>query len=412
MIFKKLIKDFPIFNTKRNDQDLIYFDNAATTQKPKQVVDAISDFYLYHNAPVNRGIYYLSEHATEMYNKSRKTVAEFISADFSETIFTSGTTDGINFLVYSWGYNNINKGDLIILTELDHHSNLVPWIRLAQSKGAIVKFIPINEYGQLDYNKYLEILTSKTKLVALPSVSNVLGTKVDISFIIEHAHKIGAKVLVDAAQSIAHSKTDVKKLNVDFLVFSGHKILGPTGIGVLYIKKELHDIVEPYRVGGGMVFSVEQQSNAWCASWLDAPYKYEAGTPPVAQGIGLARAIEYINTNIDFEELKKYEASLCSYLIDNLENIDGIKIWGSKEELRSTGHIVTFTYTYAHPHDIAAYFDMYNICVRAGHHCAQPLHKKLCIEGSVRVSFYFYNTKEEIDIFITVFKKFAELFKK
>lgn len=406
MIFKKLRKDFPILDTQRNGHKLIYFDNAATTQKPKEVVEAISNFYLYNYGPIKRGIYYLSEHATELYENARQTIANFINAKNNEIIFTSGTTDGINFLAYSWANNNINKDDIIILTELEHHSNLVPWIRLAESKGAIIKYIPIDQDGNLNYSKFLELLNKKVKLVVCSTVSNVLGNYIDVEFIIKNSHNVGAKVLLDAAQSIAHSKIDIKKLDTDFLVFSGHKILGPTGIGVLYIKETLHDYIEPYKVGGGMVFNVQKEN----VTWLEAPYKYEAGTPPFVQAIGLAKAIDYLNKNIDFKELKNYEASLCSYLIDSLDNIDGIKILGSKEDLKKSGHLVAFSYSYAHAHDIAAYFDLYNICVRAGHHCAQPLHEKLCITGSTRVSFYFYNTKEEIDKFINIFKEFTKVF--
>jgi len=401
----KLRKDFPILQTKINDKPLVYLDNAATSQKPQVVIDAITDFYTKYNFNIHRGIYSYAEYATTLFEDVRKKVAAFINSDPEEIVFTSGTTGGINFVALAWADKNIKKGDEIIISQMEHHSNLVPWQELAKKNGAILKVIPVKADYQLDLNIYEELLSTNTKLVAVTHVSNALGTQNDIEFITKKAHQYGAKVLIDAAQSVAHQKIDVKKINCDFLVFSGHKMLGPTGIGVLYIKKDLHALIEPYQFGGGMVF----QAGFDNASWLQAPHKFEAGTPPIAQAIGLGSAIDYIKTNIDFDYLKTYEASLCSKLIDELALLKQVKILGNIDQLKHSGHIVSFVIDGMHPHDIAAYLDMHGICVRAGHHCAQPLHIALGIDSSVRVSFYAYNTLEETVYLICKIKDLIKL---
>jgi cysteine desulfurase/selenocysteine lyase len=382
-------KDFPIFNNKQ----LIYFDNAATTQKPAQVINSIVEFYTKHNANIHRGIYSFGEYSTTLFENAREQVANFINADSCEIIFTTGTTGSINFVASAWADKFIKSGDEIIVTSMEHHSNLIPWQEIAKKKGAILKIIPLKNY-ELDLQAYEALLTPKTKLVSVTHISNVLGTLNDIEYITKKADMFGAKVLIDAAQSIAHLKIDVKKINCDFLAFSGHKLLGPTGIGVLFIKKNLHELIEPVEFGGGMVFEADK------SSWLQSPHKFEAGTPPIAQAIGLASAIDYINTHIKFDQLRAYEANLCSRLIDGLLKWDRIKIIGPVEQLKKYGHIVSFTISGFHPHDIAAYLDSFGICVRAGHHCAQPLHQALGIEASIRVSFYGYNTIKEVDFFL------------
>lgn len=392
----KLRKDFPYLKTK----DLIYFDNAATSQKPKIVIDSIVNYYSYLNAPVHRGIYKRAELSTDIYNKSRSIIANFLSADFNEIIFTKGTTESINFVAESWAKSNLKPKDEIIISKFEHHSNILPWLRLIEDIGVIIKYIPVKNNFDLDYKAYLKLLSKKTKLVAITSCSNAIGTNIDLDFIIKNAKLNGAKVLIDAAQSIAHKKFNLKKIKPDFFAFSAHKILGPTGIGVLYISKDIQKEVRPYQVGGGMVLNLKDNS----FDILNSPECYEAGTPLIAQAVGFAKAIEYINSNIDFDSLCLYESKLCSYFIDNLKKIKNIKILGFEEQLKKEGHIVSFNSDLFHPHDIAAYLDQFNIAVRAGFHCAQPLFNSLDIKGSVRVSFYFYNSLKEIDFMISKLK--------
>lgn len=391
-------KDFPFLEYII---PLIYFDNAATSQKPQSVIDAISYYYAFQNAPVHRGIYKQAESITKLYEESRSTVADFIGANYDEVVFTKGTTEGINFIASTWADSNLNEGDEIVLTELEHHANVLPWIHLAQRKKLVLRYVPITEDFNLDYDAFLKLLNERTKLVAFTACSNALGTYINVPFIIENAHKIGAKVLVDAAQSVCHRKLNVHKIDPDFLVFSAHKMLGPTGIGVLYISRKMHPYVEPYQFGGGMVFEV----SCFDASWLKTPNCYEAGTPPIAQAIGLGAAIRYIQKKVDYNLLRKHEAGLCKTLINGLESINGLRILGPIEQLCNEGHIVSFIHDKMHSHDITAYLDSYNIAVRAGNHCAQPLYTKLGISGSVRASFYLYNTLEEVDFLINILKK-------
>jgi len=388
---KKIRKDFPILNQK--DQSIIYLDSAATSQKPMQVIDAIADFYKTSNANISRGIYDLGEKATELYEQARETVAQFIGAHPNEIVFTSGATQGINFVARAWGDNNIKAGDEIIITELEHHSNMIPWQQLAERTGAVLKCIPVNFDGSLALNILPELITNKTKLIAVTQVSNALGTHVDVEYVIKQAHAAGARVLIDACQSVPHQKINVHKLGVDFLVFSGHKMFGPTAIGVLYIKESVQKECTPYQFGGGMIYDAD----LYHARWLQPPHSFEAGTPPIAQAVGLAAAIDYINKNINFNELKKHEAALCAHLIKGLSKHKAITILGSVEQLKKAGHLVAFTVDGMHPHDIAAYLNKSGICVRAGHHCAQPLAKKMGLPSSVRASFYAYSTVEEVD---------------
>jgi cysteine desulfurase / selenocysteine lyase len=395
-IFKKLRADFPILQQKVNGYPLVACDNASTSHKPQSVIDAMVHFYTTNNANIYRGIHLFAEQATQAYENARKKVAQFIGADPEEVIFTRGCTSSINFVAATWADENIQAGDEIVVTELEHHANLIPWQRLAQKKGATLKFIPIFSDGTVDLSGLDVIITNKTKLVSVIHVSNAIGTHVDIASIIQRAHAVGARILIDAAQSVPHQKINVRELDCDFLVFSGHKLLGPTGIGVLYIKKELHDHVPPYEVGGGMVENVDCTH----ATWAAAPQKFEAGTPPIAQAIGLGAAIDYLQTHINFDELIAYEAQLCTRLIDGLSVIKGVKILGPVAELKEKGHVVSFLVDGYHSHDVAAFLDSRGISVRAGHHCAQPFAKKLGYDASVRVSFYFYNTLEDVDVII------------
>lgn len=404
MNFKKLREDFPILSQKINGYDLIPCDNASTTHKPQAVIDALVQFYTTTNANIYRGIHLFAEQATTLYEQARKKVADFIGAHPEEIIFTRGCTSGINFVAATWGDMNIQAGDEIVMTELEHHANLLPWQRLAHKKGAILKFIPIFPDGSVDLSQLDSIITHKTKMVSVIHVSNAVGTHVDIARIIARAQQVGARVLIDAAQSVPHQKINVHQMGCDFLVFSGHKLLGPTGIGVLYIKKDLHADLPPYEVGGGMVEDVSCED----ATWRSAPHKFETGTPPIAQAIGLGVAIDYLVHNIDFNELISYEAALCAQLIDGLSQIKQIKILGPVEELKKQGHLVSFLVSGMHSHDVAAFLDSRGISVRAGHHCAQPFAKKLGYDASVRVSFYFYNTSEDVDRIVQAIKELVE----
>jgi len=393
-MMKNIRKDFPLF---QNYKSLIYFDNAATTQKPQQVIDSIVNFYTKHNANVHRGVYSFSETATTLFNNARKKIAKFINADVNEIAFTRGTTEGINLVALSWAEKNIFEGDAIVISQMEHFANLIPWQQFAHRKGVKLLIVPITNTGELDLKTYQDFLSNnKVKLVAITHVSNVLGTRNNIEFLTQEAHKFGAKILIDAAQSVAHEKVDVKKIDVDFLVFSGHKLLGPTGIGILFIKYAIAKDIEPVEFGGGMV----KQGGFEKSTWLEFPDRFEAGTPSIADAIGLGSAIDYINENINFDDLKKYEALLCSKLIDGLSKFSRIKILGPIEQLKKNGHIVNFVVNGIHAHDVAAYLDKYNICVRAGHHCAQPLHQVLDLDASVRVSFYGYNNEQEVEFFI------------
>ena len=393
-------KDFPLLHHAADDKPLIYFDNAATTQKPQQVIDAMMQFYTTSNAPVHRSSYALGEHATVLYEQARATVARFINADVSEIIFTRNTTESINLVAATWAVNQIDAGDEILISELEHHSNMVPWQRVAHTKKAVLTYIPVRADGTLNLENLNSFLSSRTKLVAITHLSNALGTHVDVTTIAQKAHAVGAKILVDAAQSIAHQRIDVRTLGCDFLAFSGHKMGGPTGIGVLYVRRELHDAMPPYQCGGGMVHSVDFQH----ATYLPVPRRFEAGSPAVAQAVGLAAAIEYIEKHIDFDALRVHEGQLCTQLIDGLLSIPNITIVGPVAELMHTGHLVSFVVNGIHPHDVAAYLDRHGICVRAGHQCAQPLARALGLDAAVRVSFYAYNTAAEVTQFLDVLR--------
>ncbi len=381
--------DFPLLTHR---SDLCYLDNASTAQKPQAVLDALNHFYTYENANTYRGIYELGELATERYETARATVAQFLNAAHaSEIIFTRGTTEGINAVADGWARRNLKSGDEVVITELEHHANWLPWQRLAHEQGIVVKVIPVHPDGTLDMQKAAQLIGSNTKLVSFTWISNAIGTHMPVADLITLARKVGARVLIDAAQAVAHIPIDLQAVDADFLVFSGHKIGGPTGVGVLYIKKELHDSFEPYQVGGGMVLTLQP------LKYLPAPHKFEAGTPPIAQAIGLAAAIKYMRKNIHYAALQKHEAALCAKLIDRLSHHKIIRILGPQQELKTQGHLVSFVIDGMHAHDVAAYCAQNQICVRAGHHCAQPIAQALKYDASVRASFYGYNTFDEVD---------------
>lgn len=399
---KNIRAEFPMLQQKTtHGRELIYFNNAATTHKPQAVIDRLVRFYSQEYGTIYRGTYAASEKATALYESARATIATFIHASPKELIFTQGTTAGINFIATAWARAVLKPGDEIVISEMEHHANLIPWQQVAQHTGALVKFIPVKPDGTLDLTDLATIITPKTKLVAVVHVSNVLGTHNDMQRIGTAARSVGARFLIDAAQSVPHQRIDVQKLGCDFLVFSGHKMGGPTGIGVLYLRSTLHTEVPPYQFGGGMVFDAGFTS----ASWLDSPQKFEAGTPPIAQAIGLAAAVDYLEQNVDFDELKKREAQLCARAIDGLHTISSVRIAGPIDQLKTEGHLVTFSMDGFHAHDVAAYLDAHGISVRAGHHCAQPLSKKLALESSVRISFYCYNTIEEVEYFLAVLRE-------
>lgn len=384
-------------------KDIIFFDSAASSHKPNQVINAITQFYQTEYASIYRGIYGVAEQATVAYEQARTKVATFINARrSSEIIFVKGATEAINFIASTWGLEYIEKGDEILLTQMEHHSNLLPWQWVAQQKQALLRFIPVTQEGLLDLSQLSTLITPRTKLVAVVSTSNALGTKNDVTSIITRARNVGAKVLIDACQSVPHYQTDVQKLNCDFLVFSGHKMMAPTGIGVLYIKKELHNDISPYQRGGGMV----RESTFQRATWLEAPQKFEAGTPPIVQAIGLGAAIDYYNSYINFDELQKHGAELTKAAIQGLSEIPGIHLLGPVDQLKRSGHSITFVHEKHHPHDIAAFLDAQGICVRAGHFCVQPLFNLWNMpSGAVRASFFCYNTLKEIERFLAIIKK-------
>lgn len=397
----KIRSDFPIFA----DKALVYLDSAATTQKPRQVIDAVSDYYSNYYANVHRGIYELSIKATEAYHSARQKVANFINAsDWRSIVFTGGTTESINLVAYSWARKNLQKNDEILITEMEHHSNIVPWQLISKDTGAKLKYIPIKTDGTLDLNNIDKLITNKTKLVSVIHQSNVFGTINPIKKIINYAKKVNAITLVDAAQSIPHSHVDVQDLDCDFLAFSGHKMLGPTGIGVLYGKTELLELMPPFMGGGDMINTVTMTES----TWNDIPYKFEAGTPNIAQAIGLGAAIDYLNS-IGMEEIYEYEQSLLKIALDKLKSIDGLEIYGHQNS--ENGAVISFNLEGVHPHDLAQFLDQDSIAVRAGHHCAQPIMDKLGVSSTIRASFYLYNTEKEIDLLCESLRKTANFFK-
>ena len=396
-MFSKLRSDFPYF---KHHKDLIYLDNAATTHKPQQVIDAISDFYAQSYAPVYRSIYTGAEKATQLYEDARTVVADFIKAEQNEIAFTKGATESIN-LVAAALEDYFVPGDEIVISELEHHANLVPWQQLARKKNLIVRYIPVDQNAVLNLDSLEALITPKTKLVAVTHCSNVTGIFTDIETIVKRARQVGALVLLDAAQSVAHRKIDVKALDVDFLVFSGHKLFAPTGIGILYAHKRIHSLLVPYQTGGAMVYSVSYTDS----SWRPFPYLFEAGTPNISGVLGLAAALNYIEKNIDFKVLEEHEKSLGTLVLTEFVSLDKIKIVGDPLLIAESGHCISFNLEHWHPHDLAAYLDTHHIAVRAGHHCAQPLHNKLALFGSVRISFSFYTSLEDITNMLAVLKK-------
>ena len=393
--------DFPILNTKVNGNQLIYFDNAATSQTPNCVIDSISDYYKNLNSNIHRGVHKLSQLATDKYEESRKKFKEHLNArSASEIIFTSGTTHSINLI--SNGFTGfLKEGDEIIVSQLEHHSNIVPWQMLCEKTGAIMKVIPMNEKGDLDLSEFSDLLGNKTKVVFVNHVSNALGTVNPIETIIEKSHKAGAAVLIDGAQAAPHFEIDVRKLDVDFYVCSAHKLCGPTGVGILYGKKEWLEKLPPYQGGGEMIDQVSFEKS----TYADLPNKFEAGTPNISGVIASGIALDYIN-KLGLANIKQYEDYLLDYATAKLEEIDGIKIYG---ESRSKVSVISFNIGKIHPYDIGSVIDNLGIAVRTGHHCAQPIMDYFDIPGTIRISFSFYNTIDEINILIDALKKASKM---
>lgn len=391
--------DFPILDRSVNDQRLIYFDNAATTQKPNSVIDALENYYKVYNANVHRGMHTLAEEATAAFENTRKKIAQFIGGTkTTEIIYTRNATEAINLVAYSWGRKNIKKGDNIVLTQMEHHANLVPWIMLAKETGAELKYIPIDDNGKLNLRNLNYIITPKTKLVAITHMSNVLGTINPVEEIIKNAHSHGALTLIDGAQSVPHLPVNIKSIDADFMAFSAHKMLGPTGIGILYGKEELLNAMDPFLYGGEMINEVRYDY----ADWNELPWKFEAGTPNIAGAIGFSPALDYLN-KIGMRNVRLHEIDLLSYSLEKMKMLDFIKIFGPLD-VENRGGAISFECDKIHPHDLATFLDSKGIAIRAGHHCAQPLMKRLGVIATARISFYIYNTKYEIDAFIDALK--------
>jgi len=397
MNIEKIRAEFPILKKEINGKKLIYFDNGATTQKPRLVLDAINDFYSNKNANIHRGVHYLSQLATNEYESTRKILQSYLNAKYSEEIiFTKGTTDAINLVASSFG-ETLNRGDEIIISAMEHHSNIVPWQLLCEKKNLLLRVVPIHHSGEMNMDAFENMISSKTKLIAITHVSNTLGTINPVEEIIEKAHFLGAKVLIDGAQSLQHFQIDVQSLDCDFFVFSGHKVFGPTGIGVLYGKKEILEEMPPYQGGGDMIAKVSFEKT----TFNDLPFKFEAGTPNISGVIGLGKAIEFIES-IDKNNLSLHEQDLLEYAQDKLLLIDGLQIIGKAANKSS---VISFVIDGIHPFDIGTLLDQYGIAVRTGHHCTQPLMDFYSIPGTIRASFSIYNTRDEIDLFIEALKK-------
>src|SRR6266480_5825827 len=397
--------DFPILSRHVHGKPLVYLDSTASSQKPDAVIDAMSTYYRTYHANVHRGVYQISEEATAAMEKARVKTARFINARQSkQVIFTRNTSESINLVAYSWGNANIAAGDLILLTEMEHHSNLVPWQMLAQRTGARLEFIPVTDDGLLLLDVYEQLLQQRPKLVAFTHMSNVLGTINPVQKMITHAHAVGAIILLDAAQSVPHLPVDVQALDIDFLCFSSHKMLGPTGIGVLYGKRDLLEAMPPFMGGGDMIRKVGLRAS----TWNDLPWKFEAGTPAIAEAVGLGVAVDYLNT-LGMEHVFKHEQEITAYALEQLQTIPGLIIYGP--DVTKRGGVISFTLDDIHPHDLASILDQeMGVAIRAGHHCAQPLMERLGLAATARASFYVYTIREDIDALVQGLRKALQIF--
>ncbi len=401
----RLRQDFPVLQREvRPGVPLVYLDSTATSQKPRQVIEAIADFYLHHNANIHRGIHTLAEEATAAYEAARVKVARFIhAASPREIVFVRNATEAINLVAYTWGRAHLKAGDVVLLTEMEHHANLVPWQILAAERGLRLEFLPVTPDGQLDLDALPRLLALEPKLVAFSGMSNVTGAIPPAQEITRLAHEAGALVLLDGAQLVPHAPVDVQALGVDFLAFSGHKMLGPTGVGVLYARRDLLEALPPFLGGGDMIRRVELRSFVP----NEVPHKFEAGTPAIAEVVGLGAAIDYLNA-VGMDKIAAYEHAIGAYALERLREIPGLRVFGP--EAPHKGAVFAFWLAEAHPHDIAQVLDYYGIAVRAGHHCAQPLHAQLGIPATARASFYLYNTPDEVDKLVDALYKVKEMF--
>jgi len=401
-------KDFPILQRKvHTGKPLVYFDNAATSQKPIQVIDAIRNYYLNYNSNIHRAVHQLAEESTAAFELTRDKVAKFINAkNREEVVFVRGTTEAINLIAYSWGRQNVQRDDIVVPTEYEHHSNIVPWQLLTKEKQAKLRYIGVDDKGELILDQLDEYLdTGRVKLVTVSHMSNVLGTISPMEEIIRRCHKKGVKVLVDAAQSVPHMKADVQKLDCDFFVFSAHKMLGPTGVGVLWARKEILDSMPPFHGGGDMIREVHKYET----TWNDLPFKFEAGTPNIADVIGFSAAIDYLNA-IGMDKVREHEVELTKYALEKISAVKGIILYGTPD-ISKRGGVISFNLGDIHPHDLATIIDEDGVAVRSGHHCAQVLMERLEVAATSRASFYIYNTKEEVDVFIRSLNRARELFR-
>ncbi len=403
MIDSKVREAFPILDQQVNNHQLVYLDSAATAQKPLQVIEAIDQYYRTINSNVHRGVHTLGTWATDAYEGVREKVRKFIHAKSTEEIiFTRGTTTSINLVAHSYGRSFIKAGDEIVISLMEHHSNLIPWQQVAKATGATLKYLPLQADGTIKLEDFKNTITDQTKLVAITHVSNVLGTINPIKEFAKIAHSVGAKILVDGAQSVPHMKVDVQDLDCDFLAFSGHKMSGPTGIGVLYGKKDILEKMEPVEFGGEMIDFVD----LYDSTWKELPWKFEGGTPIIAGAVGLGAAIDFLES-VGLDHIEQHEHELVAYAMDKLKNVEGFTMYGPQENHSS---LITFNIDGIHPHDLATILDSFGIAVRAGHHCAQPLMKWLDVSATARASFYYYNTLEEVDRLVEGLKKAKEYF--
>jgi cysteine desulfurase/selenocysteine lyase len=397
-------RDFPILDREVHGRRLVYLDSANTSQKPRQVLDAMADYYSRHNANVHRAVYALSEESTRMFEESRDKIARFAGADPRATVFTKNITEAINLVAYAWGLRNLREGDEILFTEMEHHANLVPWQTVAGLTGARVRAIPVTDRFRLDLDALDGLLTERTRIVAVSAMSNVLGTVNPVRAIAERAHAVGALVLADAAQAVPHLGVTFGDLGVDFMGFTGHKMLGPFGIGVLAARPELLDSMEPFLTGGEMIRDVTLERS----TFNDIPWRFEAGTPNVAEAVGLATAVEYIEA-IGMDAIRAYERRLTAHLLERLSEIEAVHLLGPKD-LEQRGGVVSFKLGEVHPHDVAQVLDAEGIAVRAGDHCAKPLHRRFGLGASTRASVYLYNTTDELDALATALDKAQRMF--
>ena len=398
-------KDFPILSREVYGKPLVYLDNAATSQKPTQVIQALVEFYEKYNSNIHRGVHALSMEATDRYEEARQKCADFIgSPSTTGVVLVRNTTEAINLVAQTWARSNIGPGDEILISEMEHHSNLVPWQKVAQDQGATLRFMPLTPEQTIDLSDLDNLLTSRTKLLTLNHMSNVLGTINPVKQLIEAAHRVGAKVLVDGAQSVPHLKVDVKDLDCDFLAYSGHKMLGPTGIGVLYVKEEVIEDMEPFLRGGEMVRQVWDDR----ATWNDLPLRFEAGTPNIADTIALGAAIDYLNA-LGMDNVREHEIAITEYALNAFQELEEVKVFGPRD-MTQRGGIISFYCDFVHPHDIGTMLDREGIAIRTGHHCAMPLMGKLSVPATARASFYIYNTEEEVDLLVSTVKGILKYF--